>query len=224
MGHVQTERNTFVHHLFQAIHHDLSVTGFVLAPPVIKPSAPELAAHQRSVGTYFFQFGKLLVDISSRTKIYSPKQIIQTIIQEIRTPVTLEQRHFSKACGAYRITDGRHIGLVRAIRTIFVFHLHHDDVTTTGNLQILQLLAHFMHKGSHVLHIERIESAKLHAVVLQQPPRQTAHFPFRTYIRTGTHNDVHAMLLSQFTESRNILVACKVIIAGSFLMQIPKDI
>ena len=30
--------------------------------------------------------------------------------------------------------------------------------------------------------------------------------------------------LGQFTESRNILVACKVIIAGSFLMQIPKNI
>ena len=224
MSHIQTERNTLIKHFFQTFHHHFSGTGLMLASPMVEPSTPKLTAHQRSFGTHFTQLGKLFVDVGSGSEVDSPNQVIKTIIEKIRTPIALEKRDFSESGRTDCIADSRYIRFICCIRAVFVFHLYHDNISAPSDLQVFQLLAHFMHKHTDTFHIIRIESAQLHTVVLQQPPGKTAHFPFGTHIRTGADDDIHTMLLRQLTKSSNIFITRKIIISGCLFMQVPKDI
>ena len=64
----------------------------------------------------------------------------------------------------------------------------------------------------------------MYILFLQEPPGQTAHFPFGAYIGTRTYDDVHAVLLCQATELGDVLIACKVELAFFLFVQVPENV
>ena len=64
--------------------------------------------------------------------------------------------------------------------------------------------------------------AKAYILLLEQPPRQSAHLPLGTNIRSGTHYDVHTVLLSQSAELGNVVLTGKVEHALALLVQVPE--
>ena len=61
-------------------------------------------------------------------------------------------------------------------------------------------------------------------LLLEQPPRQTAHFPFCTDIRAGAHDDIHAVLLCQTAKLGHVVVACEIEVTLCLLMDVPENI
>ena len=86
------------------------------------------------------------------------------------------------------------------------------------------MLTDFFHEDAYPFHIIRIERAQCHIFLLQQPPGQAAHFPFRTHIRTGADDDIHSVFLSGTTEGSDIILTCKVKLAFFLFVYIPEDI
>ena len=68
----------------------------MVGSPLVEPSAPELTAHQRAVGTQFLQAGKLLVDVGPRTEVHGPDEVVQSVLGEVGSPVALEQRNIAE--------------------------------------------------------------------------------------------------------------------------------
>ena len=64
--------------------------------------------------------------------------------------------------------------------------------------------------------------AKAYILLLEQPPRQSAHLPLGTHVWSGTHNDVHTVLLSQTAELGNVVLTGKVEHALLLLVQVPE--
>ena len=61
-------------------------------------------------------------------------------------------------------------------------------------------------------------------LLLEQPPRQTAHFPFCTDIRAGAHDDIHAVLLSQTAELGHVVIAREIEVTLRLLMDVPENV
>ena len=97
--------------------------------PVVEPSAPELTAHQRSFRTKFFQFLELLVYIGACSEVDGPDQVVECIPCKVTAPIALKERYIGKTGFAHQVAYGRNIRLVSAVRTVFVLHLHHDNIS-----------------------------------------------------------------------------------------------
>ena len=196
----------------------------MLASPVVKPSAPVFAAHERSFRPGFPKSLELLVDICSRTEVDGPEQIVETIALEGRCPVTLEQGHIGESGSAYDVTDGSDVFLVFSISSVFVFHLHHDDVSSAGSLQVSQLLAQFVHEDLGTFQEIRVTGTQGNVFLLEQPPGQSAHFPFRADIRTGAQHDIHAVFLGQAAEAGHVILSFEVEFTRTLFMDVPEGI
>ena len=70
--HIERERDMAVQHVFNTGNHHPGIARLVLSSPMIEPSAPELAAHQRSIGARLFQFLELCIDIGSCPEVDRP--------------------------------------------------------------------------------------------------------------------------------------------------------
>ena len=105
-----------------------------------------------------------------------------------------------------------------------IYELVHNDIPSFTNLKISQLFAHFVQKEFHTFHVVWVLLAKFDILLLQQPPRQAAHFPFRTDIRSGTHYDIHSILLSQTAKRSYIFLSGKIIPSFFRFMKIPEHI
>ena len=167
MCHIKTERDIAVEHILYALYHTLGGTSLVFAPPMIKPPTPKLAAHQRCVRTSLLKTFELLLNVGSRTKVDSPKQIVQTIPVESTAPITLEKGNLSKPGTFHDVTNRRDIRFINSIGTVFIFYLYHNDIPSPGNLQRCELLANFLHKNSCTLHEVRIECTENDIFLLQ---------------------------------------------------------
>ena len=102
--------------------------------------------------------------------------------------------------------------------------MNHDDRTTILNGEWSQLLAHFLLEDFYSLHEVRILLTQTDILLLEEPPRQTAHFPFCTNVWTRANDDIHAVLLSEAAESCHIVIASEVEFAFLLLMDIPEHI
>ena len=79
-------------------------------------------------------------------------------------------------------------------------------------------------EATHALHEVRILLAQLDVALLQQPPWQTTHLPFRTYVWSGTHDDIHSVLLTQAAELSNIVLSAPVEDALLAFVLVPEDV
>ena len=200
--------------------------------PLIKPSTPEFRAHFWSIRTKLTKTTELAVDIGTGTKVHCPNKVIESILSEVRSPVALEQsRTYEFAIGILLIPVSfqhiayfANISFVFAIRAILIFHLNHDDRTTILNGQRSKLLCNLLFKNLHSLHEVRVLLTKADIFFLQKPPRQTSHLPLCAYIWTRTNDYVHTILLSQTTESSNIIIAGEIKLSLLLFMDIPEHI
>ena len=213
-----------VKHIFNTRNHCFGITGFVFAPPMVEPSAPKLATHQRCIRTSFLQLLKLCINIGSCSEINCPNQIIQSVTLKSRTPVTLKQRYIGKTGSFDYITYIGYIFFVGSIGSVFIFHLYHNDISSAAHLQIRQFLTNLIHKEFCPFKEIGIIGAELDIFLFQQPPRQSAHFPFRTDIRTGTQHDVHSMFLCQTAKCSNVILPFKIKLALFLFVYVPKSI
>ena len=129
VSHIKAEGDVAVEHFFDALYHIFGRTCFMFPSPVVEPSAPEFAAHQRSFRTKFFQFLELLVYIGACSEVDGPDQVVECIPCKVTAPVALEERYIGKTGFAHQVAYGRNIRLVSAVRTVFVLHLHHDNIS-----------------------------------------------------------------------------------------------
>ena len=192
--------------------------------PLVEPSAPELRTHLGCVGTQLTQTAELLVDVGTCAEVHRPCQVFQTVLLEVAGPVALEESHLVAVDAAQTVANLRHVRLVLTVRTILVLHLHHDDGATILDGERSELLAHFSLENLHALHEVGVLLAQTDVLLLQQPPGQTAHFPFGTNVGTGTHDDVHAVLLSQTAELSHVVVASPVELAFTLFVDVPEDV
>ncbi len=224
VSHIQTERDVPVEHILDALYHIFCRTCLMFASPVVEPSAPELATHQRSFGAKFFKFFKLLVDIGACSKVHGPNQVIERVIGEVTAPVTLKQRYIGKTGFTNQVAHGRDIRFVDSIRTVFILYLYHDNISPFIHLQRSQLLTDLFHKDAYPFHIIGIERTQGYIFFLQQPPGKSPHLPLRTYIRTRTDNDIHTVFLCHTAESCNIILTGKIELSFFLFMDIPENI
>ena len=136
----------------------------------------------------------------------------------------MEQREFLAVDATQTVANLRDVGLVLAIRAVFVLHLNHNDGTTVLDSEGFELFTHLLLENSHTFHKIRIALAQLDVLFLQEPPGQTAHFPLGTDVGTRTHDDVHAVLLSQTAEFGHVVVAREVELALLLFMDVPEDV
>ena len=213
-----------VQHVTHAIHHVLGTACLVASSPLVEPSAPELRAHQGTVGTQLLESAELVVDVGTRTEVHRPGQVVQSVLGKVGTPVTLEEFHLVKAALAHHIAYGTDVLLVLAVAAVFVLHLYHDDGATLLDGQVTQLFAYLGLKLLQAFHEEGVFLAQAYVLLLEEPPGQTAHFPFRTNVGTGAYDDIHAILLRQFHEGTDVVVVREVELIHLLLVDVPEDV
>ena len=224
MRHVERERNVAVEHVLDTGYHRFRIACLVLASPMIEPSTPELATHERGVGAYFFQFFELFVDIGTRTEIDGPYQVVKGIVLEVGTPVTLEQRNVCKSCTLHDVADVGDVFLVCRIGTVFIFDLYHNNIASFCDLEVGKLFPDFIHEQFGPFQEIRIVGTQFDIFFFQQPPGQSSHFPFGADVRAGAQHDIHIVFLSQAAESGNVVLSAEIEFAGFLFMNIPKGI
>ena len=224
VSHIKREGDTLREHFVETFDHILGSTGLMLAAPLVEPSAPKLRAHFGSIGTQFAETTELVVDVGTRAKVHSPDEVIETIVGEVARPVTLEELNFVEAYFAQRIANSADIRLIDTIRTIFVLDLHHDDGASLVDGEVGNLFGHLRLEDLQALHEVGVEFTQTNILLLEQPPWQTAHLPFGTNVRTGTKDDIHAVLLSQLDESAEVVVLGEVEHTFLLLMNVPEHI
>ena len=224
MGHVEREGDALREHLVHALDHVLGRARLVAGAPLVEPSAPELRAHLRRVGAQLAQAAELLVDVGARAEVHGPRQVVEAVLLEVARPVALEQLNLLAIDATQTVAYLRDVGLVLAIRAVLVLHLYHDDGAAILNGQRLQLLAHLLLEDLHALHEVGVALAQADVLLLQQPPGQAAHLPLGTHIGSGSHDDVHAVLLSQTAELSHIVLTREVEHVLLLLMDVPEDV
>ena len=196
----------------------------MVCTPFVKPTAPELGTHQGAVGTHLFQFGKLLVDVGSRSEVHRPYQVIKSVVEEIRGPVALKHRDIIAEIPAQHVADFRDILLVLAIRAIFILDLHHYDRPTVGYGQVSDLLGHLLLKLVYTFKKPGIGLTQAYILFLEQPPGQSAHLPLRADIRAGAQNHLHVIGLAELDKHPQIILAGEVKIILRRLVGVPEHI
>ena len=220
--HVEREADAFGEHFVDAGDHIAGRACLVSGAPLVKPAAPELAAHAGSVRAQLAEPSELLIDIRAGSEVHCPRQIVERVLFEVRGPVALEESHLVAVDTAEAVTDFGHVWLVLAVGAILVLHLNHNDGSTVLNRERFELFAHFFLKNFDPLHEVRVEIAQLDVFFSQKPPRQASHLPFGADVWSGTDNDVHAELARDATELRHVQIACKVEFSLGLLVDVPE--
>jgi hypothetical protein len=90
--------------------------------------------------------------------------------------------------------------------------------------QRCQLFAHFPFKQLHPFHEIRVGLAQPDVFLLQQPPRQSAHFPLGTHVWARPHDDIQPVSLRQPAKFGHIVVAREVEFSFLLFVDIPEHI
>ena len=192
--------------------------------PLVEPAAPELRAHLWCVRTQLAKTTELIVDVGTRAEVHRPGKVVQSVLLEVARPVALEQCQFLAIDTTQTVANLADVRLILAIRAILVLYLHHNDRTTILDSQRLQLLTHLLLEDLYALHEVWVALTQFNILLLQQPPRQTTHLPFRTHIGTRTHDDIHAVLLCDTAKLSHIVITSEVKLTLFLLMDIPEHI
>ena len=195
----------------------------MISSPFIEPSAPEFATHQGAIRTHFFQWSELLVNIRACTEVHGPYKVIQRIQLEIRRPVALEESHIAEVL-THDVAYLGYIFFAFAIRTVFILHLHHNNRTALLDSQSCHLVRNFFLEDSHTFQEIRVVFTQTDVFLFQEPPRQTSHFPFGTYVWSGAKDDIHIVLLAKAAKLSQILLSGKVEFSRFLFMEVPKNI
>ena len=102
--------------------------------------------------------------------------------------------------------------------------MHHDNRSAFFNGQVSDLLSQFLGEDTVTFHEVRVLFSQTDVFLLQQPPGQTAHFPFGAYVRAGAHDDIKSVFLCQSDKLRYVVIAREVELAFFLFVYVPKDI
>ena len=83
VSHIEAERDSLGQHFVDAGSHFFGGSRLVGHAPAVIPSAPELAAHERTVRPYLFQFAELSVDVGTGPEVHCPKKVVKSVLFEI---------------------------------------------------------------------------------------------------------------------------------------------
>ncbi len=170
--------------------------------PVVKPAAPELAAHE----------GAILLEILQRqdlghvgAEVGYGQKLGQSAAAE--HPTAGAVRGEEGAVDAVFAVDVHHlaeVGLVVAVAAVLVLHLHHDDTAAVGAEVGTDTAEELGVVGAHLIQVQGIVTAQGDMGVLEQPGGQAAEFPLGADVRTGTEDDVEPQLLGGLDEAGNV--------------------
>ena len=138
--------------------------------PLVKPSAPELRAHQWPIGTQLAKCAKLIVDVGTSAKVHSPQKVVQSVAGEIGTPVALEELHLVEAALTDDVPHLTDVSFVFAVAAVFVLDLHHDDRSSLVYSKVANLFGHLLLKLCQPFDKKRILLAQPYVLLLEQPP------------------------------------------------------
>ena len=93
-----------------------------------------------------------------------------------------EKRHVEAAVDQ-RLTQRAHVFGVVAVGVVFVFDLDHEERAAVGDLLRSENAADFEEKFTGGFEETRVGCAKSDFFLVEEPPRQAAHFPFGAGIR-----------------------------------------
>ncbi len=190
--------------------------------PMIEPAVPVFGAHQGAVRLKFTQAGHLLRGAGAEVArlVHVPKRAAGE--HEIGGAVGGEQRHGDSA-RAHAVPKVGKVFLVVAVAAVFVFYLHHQNVSALGDLMRLQKRHQAVIEGVHPREIPGIGAAQRQAF-LQKPPRKSARLPFGADVRPRAHNRPQPQLFGKRQVGGQVehAVRCKRILRGH--VRVPRHI
>src|SRR5690348_5325865 len=114
--------------------------------------------------------------------------------------------------------------MVAAERSVFVLDLCHQDGAAAGHLERTKLRANVQHVAARSSEETRVAAADPDARSGEQPSRKTAEVPFSATVRTETENHPQTFILRRADESRRIVPARKVELAGPRFVEVPERV
>lgn len=224
VSHIERERNALGEHGVDTGNHIGSRASLMVCAPLVEPTAPKLAAHERGGGANVTEVGKLAVNVGASAEIHSPEEVVEAIEGEIGRPVALKQSDVIAEIGTKHITDSGYIFLIDAIGTIFILHLNHDNGPPVGNRQTGDLLGESLLEQVDTLKEIGIVFAEADILLLKEPPGETTHFPFGADVGTGTKNDLHVVGLTKTDKLGYVVLTGEIKLTLDGLVSVPESV
>ena len=92
------------------------------------------------------------------------------------------------------------------------------------NGQPCKLLADLFFEQLDAFHEVGVLLAETDVFLLEQPPRQSAHFPLRAHVGAWTHDDIHPVLLRQAAECGHVVIVREIEFALFLLVDVPEHV
>ena len=148
---------------------------------------------------------------------------MESVLGEVGRPVALKQC-YAGVIGAYDVADLRYVTFVFPVGAVFVLYLYHDDGTSVLYGHVGYLLGNGFFKDAYTFYEVRVGFAQAYVLLLEQPPGQSAHFPFGTDIGPWAQDDIHIVLLAQAAEFCQVILPGEVEYTRLRLMRVPEDV
>src|SRR5215470_6786074 len=195
----------------------------MLVPPGVKPSDPELAAHLRHVSAKLLEPGELSLRRIGSAKVDCGQHIGQRTFCKFLRAVRRVQQRVEASVGNH-LPNGTQVSFVAAERTVFVFHLDHDDRTAIRDLKGSEFPTDALHVSSCSFEKPRICTSNVHGRRGKQPGRKPTKLPLRANVWTRSKDYPETFLLRGTNERGNVQIPVKVELAGFGFVQIPEDV
>ena len=187
--------------------------------PGIKPAGIKFAAEQGAGFLDLADLGEVFFHIAA--KIPRLKKRGQHALPHLVRRIALKERHLY-ACIHQRLPQRFPVGGVAAEESIFILHLHQDDIAAARDLAGAEHAADLLEIPRGRAEIARIYAAQLHPVLLKHPPGRAAHFPFSAGIRSGTQNHPQPFLLRDAAKRGGVCRPAPVVSTRPWLVEVPE--
>ena len=189
--------------------------------PGIKPAGIKLAANQGAAGHEFAGFLEIAGGVAA--EIGGLKEVGAETVFHLGRRVAGEERDIEPGI-QQGLANIAHVFGILAVKAIFILRLHHQNRAAMGDLLAPEHAADFLEVGFYGIDISGIARTQFNAVILEQPPRRTAHLPFGAGIRAGPENDPQPFFLGNLAKLGVVRLAGPDELAGLRLVQIPEQV
>ena len=218
--HIHTDRYAMSQHPIQLFGRTLVGNRRMTFPPFIKPSRIELRHKVRTARMIFIHDFKYIL---AEHTVQSRQCTGNMSGFHLPTAVASKQRNIESGFLKH-ITDSSKVFFVGRIRTVFVFHLYHDNITAVVDSQGGQLLAKFLDISFAIRHETRVLTTISQVLFFQEPRRITSEIPFRTHVWPGTKNDIQPFFLCNTYKLGNIRLSAEIKYSGLPFVEVPEYI
>ena len=219
--HVDAHGESLLQHPRQFVGLLLCVCRVVLFAPVIEPSRPVFAVHERTVGTKFVELSEIVLR-SAGTEIDHRRKFGQGAVGQLIGAIGCVEQRLRESCIDQVLVNLLHVGVVLSKGPVLVLHLHSDNRPAVRNLQRRQFFAQPQEPAANRIHELLVAAPDNNVVVLQQPRRIPAPLPLRAHIRTGPQNHVEPLALRLANELRYVVLTAEVVHAWAWLVNVPE--